>query len=127
MFGQKANLILPFEQSISEYLLIILSSKLLRYIAKNFISTSVDFSTENIRNLPIVVPSEADFNESKEICQRAIEFKKKQITFKEDITDLIDNFTYQLYNIPKEDQIEIETWFKRRYPHFGRAIQQDKP
>ncbi|MEZ4873076.1 MAG: hypothetical protein R2827_12725 [Bdellovibrionales bacterium] len=129
VFGQKANLISPFEPNISEYLLVILSSKLMRYFSKVFISASVDFSTENFRHLPIAAPSEDDFKEAVNICNRAIAFRKREQSVsgdsEESITNLIDQFTYKVYSIPIEDQTEIENWFKRRYPHFGKAKQDD--
>lgn len=125
VFGQKANLLLPFQSNITDYMLVILSSKLLRYFAKSFISASVDFSTENIRHLPIAVPTKKEIEEGNKICSEAINFRqnpKKSKHSEESITKLIDDFVYQIYRIPKEDQKEIEAWFKRRYPHFGKEL-----
>lgn len=124
VFGQKANLLLPFQPNIADYMLVILSSKLLRYFAKGFISSSVDFSTENIRHLPIAVPTIEQLKEGSIICEEAIAFRQSSKDSKnteDSITTMIDEFVYKLYQIPKEDQEEIEAWFKRRYPHFGKS------
>ena len=37
------------------------------------------------------------------------------------------NLIYEIYDCPAEDRKEIDTWFKRRYPNFGRDLVENEP
>jgi len=121
VFGQKANLIIPYEESISDYLLLILSSKFTRYVAKNFISNSVDFSTDNFKHLPIPVPTEKEIVEASKIIKKVSSMRrgKKGIPY-ETISKIVDPYVYRLFGLSMDDQQEIDQWFKRHYHLLGK-------
>ena len=123
IFGVKENLILPFDKSLNKYLLIILSSNLMRYFAKNFIQNTVDFMTNYFHYLPIAIPTQQQLQKAEAICDSVIQLKKKRYREKgltAKVNKLVEPFVNKLYDLDKDDILEIETWFKRRYPHFGR-------
>ena len=125
IFGHQVNLLLPFDRRLTKYLLIILSSKLIRYLAKSTILNTVSFVTDCHNYLPIVVPTQKQLNEANDICDEVIKLKKenfgqKGLTSKVD--KLVEPFVNDLYGLDKDDILEIQTWFKRRYPHFGRNL-----
>ena len=122
VFGHKANLILPFDKGLTKFLLILLSSHLNRYLAKTFICNTIDFSTDYFNELPIVIPTKAQLKKANDIFDNVIQLKKKHygqrgLTVK--VNKLVEPFVNTLYGLDKEDVLEIQTWFKRRYPHFG--------
>lgn len=123
IFGVKENLILPFDQNLSKYLLTVLSSNLIRYLAKTFIQNTVDFMTNYFHYLPIVIPTRQQLQKAEIICDTVIQLKKKHygqrgLTVK--VNKLVEPFVNNLYGLDKEDTLEVQAWFKRRYPHFGR-------
>ena len=95
----------------------------MRYFAKSAILNTVDFRTGYSNYLPIVIPTKAQLEKAETICDSVIQLKKKHygqrgLTAKVD--KLVEPFVNKLYGLDKEDVLEIQTWFKRRYPHFGR-------
>lgn len=121
VFGHKANLILPFSREITPYLLLVLCSSLVRYLTKNMIGSTVDFSTDYFRHIPIAVPSNAEANEAMKVFDWSVQQVPKGEY--EQILGRVDDFVAGLYGLPAEDKKELKEWFKRRYPHFGRARQ----
>ncbi len=126
VFGDKGSLIIPSTGAITKYLLGLLCSPLIRYLTKNFLQHTVMTEIDIIRQIPIVVPTEEQFKDIIKSVDTILLEKNKGNYAKSEMNECWEKI-YDLFAIPKEDQIEIETWFKRRYPHFGRAIQQDKP
>ncbi len=127
VFGVKENLILPFDQRLNKYLLIILCSHLMRYFAKNFVQNTVDFMTNYFHYLPIVIPTKAQLRKAEMICDSVLQIKEKHygergLTGKVD--ELVEPFVNELYGLDEDDILEVRTWFKRRYPHFGKAKEQ---
>lgn len=123
VFSTNENLILPFDKTLTKYLLVLLCSYLMRYFAKAYILNTVDFRTGYTNYLPIVIPTKTQLEKAEIICDSAIQLKKKHygergLTAKVD--ELVEPFVNKLYGLDKEDVSEIQTWFKRRYPHFGR-------
>lgn len=122
VFGHKANLMAPFREEIVNYLLVLLSSRLMRYFAKAFICNTVDFSTDYFKHLPIVVPTAAQLASANAIANQAIDIKKSGIPGATAAIDLlVEPFVNELYHLTDEEKSEINTWFKRRYPHLGRS------
>jgi len=69
-----------------------------------------------------VVPTVAQLEEANKICDTVVQLKKKHygergLTSKVD--KLVELFVNQLYGLDEEDMLEIQIWFKRRYPRFG--------
>ena len=125
IFGHKANLILPIDKRLTNFLLILFSSHFIRYLSKTCICNTVDFSTDYFKDLPIVIPTKTQLEKSNEIYKTIVQLKKKHyrqrgLTAKVD--RLVEPFVNKLYGLDKEDILEVQTWFKRRYPHFGRDV-----
>ena len=123
IFGHKANLILPFDKELTNFLLVLLSSHFIRYLAKTCICNTIDFSTDYFKDIPIVVPTKAELKKAEKICKSVIQLKKKHYGEKgltSKVDKLVEPFVNKLYGLNREDIIEIENWFKRRYPHFGK-------
>ncbi len=123
IFGHKANLILPFDKGLTKFLLILLSSHIIRYLSKAFICNTVDFSTDYFKDIPVVVPTLEQLQRAKNICDSVIQLKKEHygergLTAK--MENLVEPFVNELYGLDNEDILEVQTWFKRRYPNFGR-------
>jgi hypothetical protein len=96
----------------------------MRYFAKAFICNTVDFSTDYFKHLPVVVPTDEQFVQSREIFNAAVALKKnakpgEEIT--KQVEGLVEPFVAELYGLSELDTQEISLWFKRRYPHFGRS------
>jgi len=123
VFGHKGSLIIPFEEAVSRYLLTILCSPLTRYLTKNFLQHTVMTEIDIIRQIPIAVPTKTEFDEIEEIAGKIIRAKEAEKSA-DDLMNKAWGLVYRLYDVPKEDQEEIDVWFKRRYPHFGRDLRE---
>lgn len=124
VFSTNENLILSFDKKLTKYLLVLLCSYLMRYLAKSAILNTVDFRTGYSNYLPIAVPTNNQLEKANKICDAVIQLKKKHygergLTAKVD--KLVEPFVNKLYGLDKEDILEIQTWFKRRYPQFGQG------
>ena len=120
-FGHKGSLIIPSTDAITKYLLGVLCSPLIRYFTKNFLQHTVMTEIDIIRQIPIVVPTEKQFESIVSTVDIILIEKNKGNYGKSEMNECWKK-VYDLFAVPEEDQLEIETWFKRRYPHFGRAI-----
>jgi len=119
VFGHMGSLILPFEPSITNYLLAVLNSPLTRYLTKNFLQHSVHTEIDIIRQIPIAVPTAQQLKSINVLCEKIFAKKKKGQSADQEM-NAAWRLVYGVYGITNEDQDEIETWFKRRYPNFGR-------
>ena len=125
VFSHAENLILPFDLKLNKYLLTLLSSQLMRYLARAFIGNTVNFSTGYFNYLPIAVPTKTQLEQANKICDAVIKLKKERYKRKNlkgltsQVDRLVEPFVNKLYGLNKDDVQEIKIWFKRRYPHFG--------
>ncbi len=119
VFSDKGSLILPFDARLAKFLLTVLCSPLARYLTKNFLQHSVMTEIDIIRQIPIVVPTARQLKDIEKICDKILAKKQKGHSAEKEM-QAAWRLVYGLYRIPKADQKEIDTWFKRRYPNFGR-------
>lgn len=124
VFGHNGSLILPFSDEITKYLLGVLCSPITRYLTKNFLQHTVKAEIDVVRQIPIPVPTDEQLSTIVSFVDKIIVSRLKG-DYAHDEMDACWKEVYKLYEIPKEDEEEINTWFKRRYPHFGKANQSD--
>ena len=125
VFSTNENLILPFDKNITKYLLVLLCSYLMRYLAKTAILNTVDFRTGYSNYLPIVVPTKTQLERANKICDNVIALKQKNYGKRgltAQVDKLVEPFVNKLYGLNTNDIQEVQTWFKRRYPRFGREV-----
>lgn len=120
VFGHNGSLILPFSDEITKFLLGILCSPLIRYLTKSFLQHTVKAEIDVVRQIPIAVPSVEEFKEITALVDQILLDRYKD-EYPEEKMKKCWALVYKLYSIPDEDQKEINRWFKRRYPHFGKS------
>ena len=120
VFSDKGSLIIPFSEDITKYLLGVLCSPLIRYLTKNFLQHTVMTEIDIIRQIPIAVPTQKQFNEVVKNVDAILVQKQKGKSGEKKMEECWRKI-YSIYGIPREDRKEVETWFKRRYPHFGKG------
>ena len=102
-----------------------LTSKLVRFLFKNFIDHSVHLQIEDVKKLPLRLEQ---IPELKRLVQQIIS-KQKQDPRYDYMTNEqveIDRLVYRLYNLSVEDIAEVENWFWRRYPKLARALEEKR-
>ena len=72
-----------------------------------------------IRQIPIVVPTDKEFDQVTEFVNQIINLKKEKKSF-DDLEQKLNDKVYELYSVSDMDRAEVETWLKRRYPNLGR-------
>ncbi|MBU4579410.1 Eco57I restriction-modification methylase domain-containing protein, partial [Patescibacteria group bacterium] len=102
------------EEFIStKYLVCILNSNFIFDYYRNFINQSVNIQLNDIRQLPIIIPSEIQLTEFENVFYKAYEIKQKQFDEKilredaerqlEQIQNMVDNMVYKLYDLTPEE------------------------
>ncbi|MBA7498371.1 hypothetical protein ES704_01106 [subsurface metagenome] len=104
----------------------ILCSKLIKYIAKNFLDHTVNFQIEEIKKIIILnnIPSMIKIRIIPYI--NSIIHHQKQNPKYDYMTNEqleIDELVYKMYNLDKEDIKEAENWYFRRYPKLAKVIE----
>ncbi len=105
----------------------ILCSKLIKYIAKNFLDHTVNFQIEEIKKIIILnnIPSMIKIRIMPYI--NSIIHHQKQNPKYDYMTNEqleIDELVYKMYNLDKEDIKEAENWHFRRYPKLAKVIEE---
>jgi hypothetical protein len=113
VFDQKGSCVFSdfFEP---EFLLGVLSSTFLKYLVKSFINHGVDAQLDD---LPIVVLAAS---ERQPIIDKVTEIVEHQMhnpahDFRTQLGEL-DKLVYSLYGLDNSEIVEVNTWYKRRYP-----------
>jgi len=107
VFGHTGDLILPFEEEITTFLLVILCSPLTRYFVKNFLEHGVHATVGTVKQIPIVVPTEESFNRLSEIGEKIIEKRRCGKNSDKELKQA-NTMVFDLYGVPKEDVREIK-------------------
>ncbi len=124
-FDVGGSCIFPRSDS-TESLLGILSSKLIKFLSKNFIDSTVNYQVDEFKKIPIA------YSISNSTLQKLIPLVSSIITKQRQ--DLkydymtneqieIDKIIYKLYNLNDKDIEEVENWYWRRYPKLAKAIE----
>lgn len=99
----------------------ILTSKLVRFFFNSIINHTVNAQVDDIKEIPISVI--ADFNSLSKLSSTIIKMQMSNPRYDyashEQIE--IDKLVYDGYGLNKEDIMEIELWYQRRYPKLSAA------
>lgn len=109
----------PFKNIFSyEFLLGILGSKLTRYLLKNFINNSVNTPPDVFKPLPIPIVKNKFKKNIESFINKIIQKQKKDLNYEYQKNEQIDidNLVFKIFDLNEKSILEIETWFKRRYP-----------
>jgi type I restriction-modification system DNA methylase subunit len=107
-----------------ELLLGVLSSRLAKYIFKNYIKHSVDTSGDDITAFPFLVIDEKS-RVAKDIITYVSDIIEKQKStprydYAQNEQLEIDRLVYEAYGLNAADIAEVENWYARRYPRLVR-------
>ncbi len=119
VFSDKGSLIIANESAITLYLLAVLNSQLCRYLTKSFIYHGVMTEVDAIRQIPIMVPTVRQFDNVTTAVQNIVELKRTgQPTGPQEL--MVQGLINEIAGFDQKDTAELNTWFRRRYPNFGR-------
>jgi N-6 DNA Methylase len=99
------------------YTLGIICSKLIKYIFKNCINSTVNASEDPIKEIPFVLEQNTRIIELVEqiIAKQKLE---PRYDYGSNEQKQIDALVYELYCLNDEDIKEVENWYARRYPRL---------
>jgi len=102
------------------YLLGILTSKVVRYLLKNYIGHSVHVQVEELKELP-VPPNESPILAN--LVAQIISKQKNDLKYPYHYHEQkeIELQVYKIYCLKDEDIEEIKTWYERRYSKLSKA------
>ncbi len=99
----------PLNDRYLKYLIVILNSKILSHYQFQFVNTSVNLQMNDIRQLPIIIPTSDQLKTFENICDRAISIQKRKFAGElteseaeeklEEIQKELDELVLELYGI----------------------------
>lgn len=119
LFDIHAHL-LVFDFDIDYYsMLAVLSSKMFKFILKNYINHSVDSTSDSFGGA--IIPVDYINSKTHKIVDAIIK-KQSKNRYYDYINEQkeIDRLVYDMYGLNKDDIREVETWYARRYPKLAR-------
>lgn len=101
--------------------LCVLTSKITRFVIKNFIDNTVHASADKLKETTIIAKSDFDFFEklAKSIIAHQKSNPRYDYASHEQIE--IDKLVYEAYGLNAADVQEVENWYARRYPKLSAA------
>lgn len=113
VFDQKGSCVFS-EFLETEYLLGLLASTFLKYLVKSFVNHGVDAQLDD---LPIVIASPDRREPIVSRVREIIHSQKKDSAhdFRAQLDDL-DRLVFSLYGLEASEELEVQTWYRRRYP-----------
>ena len=106
-----------------ELLLAIISSKLAKFIFKNYIKHSVDTSGDDIASYTLIINLKNVEKRLSDLTNDVIQSQKSNPRYDyashEQIE--IDRLVYEAYGLSQEDVQEVENWYARRYSKLSAA------
>jgi len=119
VYDQSSSSIQNFQNFSIEELLGILNSKFIKYQIKNFIDHSVNSDIGVISSIALSTKDCPERKMISEIVKKIIKNQKnnERYDFSQEEKE-IDSLVYKMIGLKKEDILEVETWYKRRYPKF---------
>lgn len=102
----------------SQTMIAILSSKLIRFLARNSINHTVNFGVDDMKELPVIL---SDIPKMDDLVFKLIENQKLNLRYDYQSNEQkqIDALVYEAYGLNKHDINEVETWYARRYPKMA--------
>jgi type I restriction-modification system DNA methylase subunit len=122
IFGNKGSTIFSDDLN-STVLLGILTSKVARYLLKNYLSHTVETGEEVLLNLVLPQLSTEAQEAIRNLVSAIIKKQKADQRYPYHLHEQreIDELVYQLYDLSEEVIREIEIWYCRRYPRLAEA------
>ena len=104
------------------YLLGILCSKFIRYVARHYINNTVGFQVDDAKKIPIPICEKSQKQEIEKLVKEIIKKQKEDPDYNyQDHEQIeIDKLVYEIFGLDKELIDEVETWYARRYPKLVR-------
>lgn len=102
--------------------LAILASKLMKYIAKNYINHTVNFQVDDFKALPL--PGEIDEHIAAELDRLVttiVERQKGEPKYRYSVAEQreIDRIVFALFNISEIEVLDINRWYEEAYPRLS--------
>ena len=107
-------------------LISILTSKIIRYLIKNLINSTVHSQVEGVKKIPVIFYIFESYRKKLTEAVFSIIQKQKQNPKYDYITNEqieIDKLVYEMYNLNEDDIQEVENWYFRRYPKLAQVIE----
>ena len=99
-----------------------LSSKLGKFIMKNYINHSVILQIDELKKIPLKQTKSSKLEDRiTKIINNQKQNPRYDYMTNEQIE--IDKLVYEMYNLNEEDIKEVENWYWRRYPKLAEAIE----
>jgi methylase of polypeptide subunit release factors len=76
----KSMSLFPIDKSYTKYLIAVLNSTFLSHYQFHFINNTVSIQINDIRQLPIIIPTDNDLKEFEDIFNRAVNIQKKKFS-----------------------------------------------
>ncbi|MBI5265731.1 MAG: N-6 DNA methylase [candidate division Zixibacteria bacterium] len=102
--------------------LAILASKVVKYIARNFIDHTVNFQVDEFKALPVPRVIDPDISARLEtLVAQIVEKQRANPRYLYHLHEQveIDRLVYQLFELTEKDVREVEGWWVRRYGRMG--------
>lgn len=122
LFDQKGSLIMPLSTVRIKEVLSSISSKLGKYILKNYANHSISSHVDSMKMIVLPVPNELSDRPLSFIIQKQKQNPGYDYMTNEQLE--IDKLVYEMYNLNQEDIEEVENWYFRRYPKLARIIEE---
>jgi hypothetical protein len=125
VFDQKGSCIFVDSSAYPiEYFISILTSKLIKYTARNYINSSISMHADSQKE--IVIINNFD-NRLVDICKDIINKQKEDnlYDYMSNEQKEIDRLVYEIYGLNDDDIKEVEIWYARRYPKLSRFTEID--
>jgi len=99
-------------------LLAIFACKITKFLGKNYIDHTVNFTVDENKELPVLYLKSDKVIELVEliISKQKIDPRYDYLTNEQ---KEIDQIIYQMYGLNESDILEVETWYARRYPKLA--------
>ena len=103
------------------FLVLLINSSLCGYFYRMFLNNTVNVQVNDLRMLPIVVPSEEQLQRCKILFEEAVEIQKKYFNLQisnnkrdeklQNVQNKVDAYVFQLYGLKQSD-----------YPALGKTL-----
>lgn len=126
LFDNGGSSIFPYDEKEILKIIIILASKLGRFMFRNFVDHTVNAQVDEFKEMPIILKfSDKLFT----LANSIIENQKKNPRYNYFANEQkeIDLLVYELYGLNEDDINEVETWFARRYPKLAKYAYYQSP
>lgn len=112
VFDVKGSYIVP--HLTGKGVLGLISSRFVKYVSKVYIYNAIDTQVDAIKDLPFFVTTQTLNN----LVESIIAKQHTNPSYPYHLYEQkeIDRIVYQLFNLNEEDILEVETWYRRRYP-----------